>query len=117
MNGSFGGWHGGATPGPRYLSIAFPPLALAMVGIYTRAGAFWRQALVVAVAIGMVMFILLFSTSSIIAQPEDPLLPFYLNQLAAGQGKNLQRCLFMLLGFGWAGWRAIRDIRLSESAG
>jgi hypothetical protein len=116
MNASFGGWHGGATPGPRYLAIAFPALALAMAGIYTRAPEFWRQALVVTLAVSVLPFVLLYSTSEVLAQPENPLLPFYLNQLTSGQGKNLQRCLFIALGFAWVGWRAVRSIRRSEAA-
>jgi len=34
MNASFGGWHGGGTPGPRYLSAIFPALALLLGLIY-----------------------------------------------------------------------------------
>jgi hypothetical protein len=116
INASFNGWHGGATPGPRYLAIAFPALALAMTGLYTRAPEFWQQALVVAVAASVLPFVLLYSTTDILAQPDTPLLPFYLNQLTSGQGKNLQRCFFMALGFAWVGWRAVRSIRRSETA-
>ena len=115
MNASFGGWHGGATPGPRYLAIAFPALALAMAGIYCRAPEFWRQALLVALAVSILLFVLLYSTLEILAQPENPLLPFYLSQLTSGQGKNLQRCLFIVLGFAWVSWRAVRSIRRDDA--
>ncbi len=30
MNGGFGGWHGGWCLGPRYLSVVFPAMALAI---------------------------------------------------------------------------------------
>ncbi|HJX54839.1 MAG TPA: hypothetical protein VJ801_18885 [Polyangia bacterium] len=116
MNASFNGWHGGSTPGPRYLAIAFPALALAMTGLYTRAPEFWRQALVVAVVASVLLFVLVYSISDILAQPDTQLLPFYLNQLTSGQGKNLQRCFFIALGFAWVGWRAVRSIRRSEAA-
>jgi hypothetical protein len=34
MNASFGGWHGGVCPGPRYLSAALPLVGLAMGLVY-----------------------------------------------------------------------------------
>ena len=114
MNASFGGWHGGATPGPRYLSIAFPALALAMTGIYIRVGEFWRQALLVTLVVSVVLFVLVYSTDELLAQPDDPLLPFYFNLLLGGRGKNLSRCLFVVLGFAWAGWRAFHRVRREE---
>jgi len=114
MNASFGAWHGGATPGPRYLAIAFPALALAMTGVYARASELWRQALLVTLVVSILLFVLLFSTANVLAQPDDPLFPFYLNQLIAEQGKNLSRCLFIVLGFAWAGWRAVHSVRREE---
>ena len=114
MNGSFGAWQGGATPGARYLAVAFPALALAMTGLYTRASEFWRQALLVTLVVSVLLFVLLYSTAEVLAQPGDPLLPFYLNLLVGGQGKNLSRCLFIVLGFAWAGWRAVQGVRREE---
>jgi hypothetical protein len=116
MNASFGGWHGGATPGPRYLAVAFPALALAMAGIYARASEFWRQALVVTLVVSVVLFVLFYSTAELLAQPSDPLSPFYFNLLVGGQGKNLSRCLFIVLGFAWAGWRAVQGVRRETGA-
>jgi hypothetical protein len=115
MNACFGSWHGGATPGPRYLAVTLPALGLAMTALFARASEFWRQALVVAVMVSLFPFILLYSTCDIMAQPDSPLLPFYLQQLFSAQGRNLQRALFIALGFGWAGWRAIRSIRKSAN--
>jgi hypothetical protein len=111
MNGSFGGWHGGATPGPRYLSPAFPALIITTGAIYGRAPLFWRQLLTVGLIASLLPFVLLFSTTEILAQPESQILPFYLNQLFSGQGKNLQRFVFIVLGFGWAAWRARDQFR------
>ena len=71
--------------------------------------------LLVALAVSILLFVLLYSTLEILAQPENPLLPFYLSQLTSGQGKNLQRCLFIVLGFAWASWRAVRSIRRHDA--
>ena len=38
----------------------------------------------------------------------------YFNLLVGGQGKNLSRCLFIVLGFAWAGWRAVQGVRREE---
>jgi len=115
MNACFGGWHGGATPGPRYLAVGLPALALAMTGLFDRASELWRQALVVAVVFSLFLFLLLYSTGEVLAQPENALWPYYFQQLFSAPGKNLPRGLFIALGFGWAGWRAIRSIRKSAS--
>ena len=115
MNASFGAWHGGATQGPRYLAVAFPALALALAGLFARAPGFWRQALVVTLAVSTVPFLLLFSTSDVRPMPQDPLLAFYLSRLLADQGRHLERGLFIAFGFAWVGWRAWRDIRRAEN--
>ena len=115
LNASFGGWHGGATPGPRYLAIAFPALALVLAGLFARAPEFWRQALVVTLAVSILPFLLLFSTADVLAQPDNSLLPFYFTRLVAEHGTNLQRGFFIALGFAWVGWRAWRDIRRGEN--
>jgi hypothetical protein len=114
MNSSFGAWHGGSTQGPRYLSVAFPALALALAGLLMRAPEFWRQALVVTLGVSVVLFLLLFSTSDVRPQPKDPLLAFYLSRLLEDRGRHLERGLFIALGFAWVGWRAWRDIRRVE---
>jgi F0F1-type ATP synthase assembly protein I len=85
-----------------------------MTGIYTRASEFWRQALVVTLVVSVVLFVLFYSTAELLAQPSDPLSPFYFNLLVGGQGKNLSRCLFIVLGFAWAGWRAVQGVRREE---
>ena len=110
LNACFGGWHGGATPGPRYLAVAFPALAMALAGIFTRAPEFWRQALVVTLAFSILPFLLLFSTTDVLAQPENPLLTFYLSRVFGSQGKCMERGIFIAFGFAWAGWRAWQDI-------
>lgn len=114
MNGCFGGWHGGATPGPRYLSIAFPGLALLMALLVGGLSPFWRQAMIVAVVLSVVLFLLSYGTADILAQPDDPLLPLYFRQLSQGNGVSLMRCLYLAAGFIWASYRAFRSV-LSEA--
>lgn len=43
MNAGFGGWHGGWSMGPRYLSVAFPAIALA-IGLAWRGFPSWMKA-------------------------------------------------------------------------
>ncbi len=111
-------------PGPALLGY---PLFLLMDKISTR-GAKNREerdqrrvedrnvVLLVSLVVPILLFILLFSTADVLAQPDDSLFPFYLNRLIADQGKNLSRCLFIVLGFAWVSWRAVQSVRREEAS-
>lgn len=107
MNASFNGWHGGATPGPRYLSVVLPPCAVMLGAIYGRLPAFLRHGVLVLLLLSVVLFVLVHSTHQL--APHSALFPFYLGLLAADDaGAHLSRALYMSVGFLWAGLRAWR---------
>jgi hypothetical protein len=54
MNGGFGGWHGGWSMGPRYLSVAFPALALAVALAWDRFPSWGRSLLWAGLAVALV---------------------------------------------------------------
>ncbi len=116
MNSSFGGWHGGLTCGPRYLSAILPVFALSLPLIYARVPAFFKQLLVVSLVPALVLYALVMSTKNVLA-PESPLLEFYLGNLFKPDvGEHLTILLTILLGAGWAGYRAHQSIVLSRCA-
>jgi hypothetical protein len=111
MNGCWGGWHGGATAGPRYLASILPATALLIPLIYRRVPPFVRQLLVVSTIPAVVFFILVFATKNVLSQPDIPLLQSYLGRLLADQsGEAPFRMLLMVIGFGWAGWCAFHTV-------
>jgi hypothetical protein len=116
MNASFGQWHGGATPGPRYLSVALPALALLIPILFSGGPAFVRHLLVAAVAFSVLPFFLLYSTTDILSQPGVAILPSYLRMLVSGNGEALERAVFLIAGFGLVGYRAYRASAQAEQA-
>jgi hypothetical protein len=74
-NSSFNGWHGGWTPGPRYLSVVLPIFGLLAAFVYSHAPAWIRPTLWVSISISLVLFIVAGATT--ILAPVTPLWPFY----------------------------------------
>jgi len=110
MNSSFGGWHGGSTCGPRYLSAILPVFAVILPLVYARVPSWLKELLVVSVVPAVVLFLLVQSTKDVLA-PETPLLDYYFNRLLAPvPGERLFNALVISLGFGWAGYRAHKSI-------
>jgi hypothetical protein len=62
MNASFGGWHGGVCPGPRYLSAALPAVGLALGLAYDTFPRLARLLLWAAVVPAVALFILIWSS-------------------------------------------------------
>ncbi len=69
MNSSFNGWHGGWCAGPRYLSIAFPLLAILAGFVFDRANAFFRSIANVALGVAIFLRALVFSFGAIESMP------------------------------------------------
>lgn len=77
MNAAFGGWHGGDTPGPRYLSLVFPALALLAGLSYSALGPISVRASWVGLAVAVALY-LVFMAAPVLAPPTLPLWSFYL---------------------------------------
>lgn len=61
MNASFGGWHGGVCPGPRYLSAIFPVFGFALGLTYDRLPRAVRASLWLTVLPSVLLFILIWA--------------------------------------------------------
>lgn len=78
MNSCFGGWHGGLTPGPRYLSSIFPVFALSIPFCFGKMSVGWQRVLFVSICSSVFFTALVYSTN--ISPPLVPLWPLYLRQ-------------------------------------
>lgn len=65
MNGGFGGWHGGWCQGPRYLSVVFPAMALAVALGWERYAAWARAALWAGLGLALVFRLMIFPFSNL----------------------------------------------------
>jgi hypothetical protein len=61
MNASFGGWHGGVCPGPRYLSAIFPVFGFALGLAYDKLPRALRGLLWLTVLPSLVLFVLIWA--------------------------------------------------------
>lgn len=61
MNASFGGWHGGVCPGPRYLSAIFPVFGFGLGLVYDKLPRALRALLWATVLPSIVLFVLIWS--------------------------------------------------------
>jgi hypothetical protein len=62
MNASFGGWHGGVSPGPRYMSAILPTVALAMGLCYDMFPKPVRVLLWLSLIPALVLFVIVWSS-------------------------------------------------------
>jgi hypothetical protein len=77
MNSGFGGWHGGMSPGPRYLSAVLPSLALLLGFVFDAYSSGLKTTLRISVAISVVFAGLVLST--LVIAPVAPLWPYYID--------------------------------------
>lgn len=115
MNSSFGGWHGGSTPGPRYLSAIVPVFALSIPLMYAQLPSYLKQLLFVATAPALLLYVLVQSTKNVLAPETPPLIPYYFESfLKTNAAEHLWGFFLISLGAGWAGYRAHRSITRTE---
>jgi hypothetical protein len=108
MNCSFNGWHGGMTPGPRYLSHVFPVFAITAGLLFPRLPAVAKQAMVGFLVLAGALFVLVYSTKNVLA-PETNLFDSYFNDLLGAKGTHLERALYLTIAFGVVSYRAVVD--------
>ncbi len=80
INSAFGGWHGGGSPGPRYLSPIFPVMGLLLTCFYDGLSDFWKHLLQLGVGAG-VCFTLVVLSIELMPPQERLLWPYYADQL------------------------------------
>jgi hypothetical protein len=89
MNGGFGGWHGGWCVGPRYPSVVYPTMALA-IALCWRQIPNPAQAILWATLIASLAFrVLVFPFSNM--APLEPLWPYHLGKISEHPGTTALR--------------------------
>jgi len=116
MNAGFNGWHGGAAPGPRYMSIIFPLFALLGGVVYDRFQRSGRALLWSALAVAVALQALICS-GDVRAPHTRALWSFYAGNLAAGfpSAAWARLSLFVVLGV-WAVTRTLDLVRVAAPA-
>ena len=80
VNSAFGGWHGGGSAGPRYLSGVFPLLGLSLGLLYDSLGPGWKKTAWIT-AILSALFTLVALSISVTPPQELPLWPYYFHRI------------------------------------
>lgn len=98
MNGGFGGWHGGWCVGPRYPSVVYPAMALAIALCWRQFPAAARKVLWAALLVSLVFRVLVFPFSNL--APLEPLWAYHLGKITEHPGTTLLRfgiALFLIV--------------------
>lgn len=83
MNASFGGWHGGNTVGPRYMSPIFPFFALWLIPVFDHLSEKMKKALEIGLIVSLILFI---ASNTISIEPPTP--PLWLGFYRASLDKD-----------------------------
>jgi hypothetical protein len=120
MNGSFNGWHAGATPGPRYLCIIFPCVALMAGWIYDRLSIWVRKLFWATLGISVVFRVLVYCTTPLPSENGTPVWKFlgyefrHADQLPRRLVTFALVCAVMIWASRWA-WRHREERALAAS--
>ncbi len=125
MNAAFGTWEGGDSPGPRYLSLVFPAVALLAGLSYDRLSRGFRLTMWGGLTVSVALFLLFFA-APIMPHPGIPLWPLYLtltfgnppvpDVIAYVASHALVRFVMLLPLFGWTAWGILRKTRRVTTA-
>ncbi len=111
MNAAFGNYHGGSTPGPRYLSASLPAFALLLGLLYDQTPIWIRRVLWGSVLVSVVFFLLVYSTE-LDAKPAEVLWVKYLRLVTVdGRSTTWFRFSSITAIFAWVSGRQIRLIK------
>ncbi|MGZ3654095.1 MAG: hypothetical protein ACXVB9_04920 [Bdellovibrionota bacterium] len=89
MNGGFGGWHGGWCVGPRYPSVVYPAMALALALCWVNFTRQERRLLWCALGVALAFRVLVYPFSNL--APEEPLWAYHLKHIPDHLGTNVLR--------------------------
>ena len=108
MNASFGEWHAGSSPGPRYMCSVFPACGLLAGALYDGLSLFWRRWMVATVAFSALYWITIYSTNHMV--PDISLwshtLGLLFNEPTVG---SMCRVIVLVIVFEWQFLRTWRE--------
>ncbi len=96
LNANFGGWWGGGSTGPRYLSIVFPLMALPIPFLWKDFSKVLKSVLIFSVIVSVLFWALVFATS--IHAPLTPLWPWFWDYFTGATfGRSVARLAVVVL--------------------
>ncbi len=95
MNAAFTGWHGGSTPGPRYLSVILPVFGILTAMVYDKLSPMSRHLMWISLAISVVFGGLVYGTT-ILAYEYYTIWTWLLDYLADGKGDGLRIFIYFI---------------------
>ena len=95
MNAAFTGWHGGSTPGPRYLSISLPLLGVLTALVYSKLTPLIRHTLWIFLAISVVFGGLVYGTT-ILAHEYFTIWTWLLDYYKTEKGDGLRMLMYFI---------------------
>jgi len=107
MNASFGGWHGGASAGPRYLAVVLPLITFLLPSLWDNISPALRRVLRVTIVYSCLLFGLILS-----AGVNTPVSGSLLGDLVSKLGSPtshtaMLRFIIFCVAFGWIFWRDV----------
>lgn len=111
LNASTFNWHAGFSPGPRYLSVIFPSIALALT--LRPISTVWIPSVILGVGLALVFRGIIYPFS--ILAPPDALWPTHISWLlhpnSGTTPLRLSIFLLVLSTTGWFAWKRLRESR------
>lgn len=96
MNAGFNGWHGGGSPGPRYLSAIIPLFAVLIFVLFEQFERIERLLLIAGIAASVLLRALIYPDG--ILPPVEPIWTRYGSRLVAGETGKGAIFFFLFLG-------------------
>jgi hypothetical protein len=115
MNASFGGWHGGVCPGPRYLSAGLPLVGLALGLMYDGLPRPVRAALWLAVLPSLAIFAVIWAGDVAVWPPQHIWRRCHETLFKSGLVKTYLRLGWIVLGFAITTLVAVARARMARS--
>lgn len=100
LNAGFPGWHGGGTPGPRYLAPAMPLMALFLLPLYAASGQKLRYLFWLCIGISLILRGLVYATW-LLAPSDQALWPYYVAKINDTES-TLRLALYSFIAFALA---------------
>lgn len=97
MNAQFGGWHGGGTSGPRYLSIIFPLLAFASIFLFEKSGTIGKSLFGLGLAVSVAFRALVYGSRATALNGQDLWPYLYSDMLSKESYKGVTKFSLFLI--------------------
>lgn len=117
VNSSFNGWHGGATSGPRYLSMVFPSLALVLGILYKSSHKFLQALILLSGLVAVTLRVLILGAHNLASESQNLWPNLYDYVLLSNTTNPTWRMVFLSLSLSLISLFLIRKTYLQKKNG